>query len=100
MPCLRCEVLPTLDRSPGRLILWFPLGHSGAKARKALEAAGFPPRDGDDGSLVVEVPHGRPEEAAKPIGAILGDMESEDKVRGVKFKHDGRAFSVYGTMQR
>jgi EAL domain-containing protein (putative c-di-GMP-specific phosphodiesterase class I) len=78
MPCIRCEQLPALERDPGNLVLWFPLGHSSTKAIRALADAGFNPVPGADGQITCAVDDGRPERAAEAIAAQLTTMECDD----------------------
>lgn len=55
-PCQRCEVLPTKIDGPRDYFLWFPLGHSESKVRRALEESAVSwRRDGETDALVLTV---------------------------------------------
>ncbi len=51
--CSRCEVLPSQVMSPGKLYLWFPLGHSLHKTLSYLRQAGHEPQLLEDGQCLV-----------------------------------------------
>ncbi len=74
--CRRCEVLPSKIDGPREYYLWFPLGHSEGKVRRALDKAGATWReDPETDALVVSA-----ESAAfQAIGhSLLETLSSEE----------------------
>lgn len=78
MPCLRCEQLPTLAHGAGHLTLWFPLGHSLSKARRALAEVTADAREGEHGEVIIDVADGRAGLVAAAIARSLSDAEAAD----------------------
>jgi len=80
-PCSRCEVLPQKIEDARDFYLWFPLGHSESKVRKALADAGADWRtDGDTGAVVLSAAPG----AFMSVARTLLERLSSEEVKATR----------------
>lgn len=75
--CMRCEALPERV-SAGRLYLWFPLGHTAAKALGRLRGAGLDARALEDGLVSLPLPEDQADGAAEVLHGLFSPVELAD----------------------
>lgn len=79
--CRRCEILPPRIEGPRDYFLWFPLGHSETKVRRALEQAGVAWRqDAETEALVLRAEP----DAFRSLGARLFEALSSEETKATR----------------
>lgn len=76
--CGRCEVLPDLLAGEGTLHLWFPMGHTRARAVSRLRELGWAVAVPGDEYVQVPVAGERLHEVTGPLAERLSQLECED----------------------
>lgn len=72
------DVLEFGSTEPGRLYLWFPVGHALRKVRRYLQHAGRSFIATHTGALAVDAPKGYPEDLIVDLVELLSDHEAGD----------------------